>query len=214
MYKHLPILLSAIAALALPGPAPVDATRCRDVSNLVGKKGPKFIGMPESFSLSPGWYPDEEDTKLYRYWDGEGWTEFRKPRIANPAVNHSVLGEYSVGSVSMAEDAAQYYEAEVVVSAREAGDRGVVSRVLSRLWRVVESFPPLLTFMVVITVVIYIVLSAGTLLGLLRYEMYVNDARSDQMRIECESVGGRYHWLHGEGGFSFINASICLGKRP
>jgi len=25
-----------------------------------------------------GWYPDEDDRKLWRWWDGEGWTDYTK----------------------------------------------------------------------------------------------------------------------------------------
>jgi hypothetical protein len=27
--------------------------------------------------LSPGWYPDHQDMKIQRYWDGTGWTATR-----------------------------------------------------------------------------------------------------------------------------------------
>jgi len=32
-----------------------------------------------------GWYPDETDANLLRYWDGDTWTEHTAPASAPPA---------------------------------------------------------------------------------------------------------------------------------
>ncbi|HZA08749.1 DUF2510 domain-containing protein [Mycobacterium sp.] len=31
--------------------------------------------------LAPGWYPDQNDATLMRYFDGRGWTSSTEPRI-------------------------------------------------------------------------------------------------------------------------------------
>ena len=34
-------------------------------------------GTPPSAGLNPGWYPDQQDIKVQRYWDGSAWTGTR-----------------------------------------------------------------------------------------------------------------------------------------
>jgi hypothetical protein len=33
--------------------------------------------QPSSAGLNPGWYPDQQDMKVQRYWDGSAWTGTR-----------------------------------------------------------------------------------------------------------------------------------------
>ncbi len=43
--------------------------------------------MPE-----PGWYPDQGDGRLVRWWDGQAWTSHTQPRTAPPAQAPQVPG--------------------------------------------------------------------------------------------------------------------------
>ena len=36
--------------------------------------------MSNAPKAAAGWYPDEENTKRERYWDGERWTDARRPK--------------------------------------------------------------------------------------------------------------------------------------
>lgn len=45
----------------------------------------------------PGWYPDPEDPRQQRWWDGVGWTDNRMPTVAGPASTWDPLyGQTSV----------------------------------------------------------------------------------------------------------------------
>jgi hypothetical protein len=46
-----------------PGPSPT----------LPGEAGPTTTPVRE-----PGWFPDQQDMKLQRYWDGSAWTHTRR----------------------------------------------------------------------------------------------------------------------------------------
>jgi Protein of unknown function (DUF2510) len=43
--------------------------------------GPPVVPPPPSSSgLAPGWYPDQHDRNLMRYFDGRAWTAQTEPR--------------------------------------------------------------------------------------------------------------------------------------
>jgi hypothetical protein len=58
----------AVPAPAVPGPALPGAG-----PTVPGHPAPP---LPTAF-LTPGWYPDQQDMNVQRYWDGSAWTSAR-----------------------------------------------------------------------------------------------------------------------------------------
>jgi hypothetical protein len=56
-----------------PGPSPTIPGGPRPPSSLP----PPSPLTPPSAGLNPGWYPDQQDMKVQRYWDGSAWTGTR-----------------------------------------------------------------------------------------------------------------------------------------
>ena len=48
--------------------------------------------------LPPGWYLDADDPSMQQYWDGERWTDARRPLPAKPAAAPRTTTPASTGS--------------------------------------------------------------------------------------------------------------------